>query len=314
MSTSIEKLKTEQFINRAKLKHGDKYDYSLTNFLGSDKKLDIICPTHGKFSQTASGHLRYGCRLCSKFSLKGTESFIKDAENIHGKGTYDYSKVEYKGNKNKVIIICPIHGEFKQRPNNHVTKKKAQGCPKCGDKKSRDNKRRSFEEFKEKALQVHGDKYNYDKVVYVSNLKKVTIICPVHGEFSQIPADHWYGRGCKKCGNLKNIPPWRRSDFVKLCKGQLATFYVTEFSKGDEKFIKIGITSKTVKERYEKDNKIPYNYKILKEVNLKAEDVWNLEVLNKKALKQFRYSPKNIFAGYTECFTLECLPFIKYSI
>ena len=59
---------------------------------------------------------------------KTTAQFIAEASIIHG-SQYDYSKVDYKNNKEKVCIICPIHGEFWQRPQDHIQRKT--GCPRC---------------------------------------------------------------------------------------------------------------------------------------------------------------------------------------
>ena len=56
------------------------------------------------------------------------EEFIEKARQVHG-DKYDYSKVEYKNNKTKICIVCPIHGEFWQRPNDHLN---GRGCDKCG--------------------------------------------------------------------------------------------------------------------------------------------------------------------------------------
>ena len=125
-----------------------------------------------------------------------TEEFIKRAEEIHGKGKYDYSRVEYKNNYTKITIICPIHGEFEQRPNSHLS---GYGCPNCSNERKRSN----TEEFIRKAREVHGDKYDYSKVVYKGALIKVTIICPIHREFEQRPNDHLRGKGCAKCLNRR---------------------------------------------------------------------------------------------------------------
>jgi hypothetical protein len=62
-------------------------------------------------------------------SLKTREQFIVDAVKIHG-DKYDYSKVNYLGNKVKVIIVCKNHGEFMQTPNDHTGK---HGCRKCSE-------------------------------------------------------------------------------------------------------------------------------------------------------------------------------------
>ena len=125
-----------------------------------------------------------------------TEVFLEKAKQIHG-DRYDYSKVEYKGSKNKVCIICPTHGEFWQTPNAHLC---GQGCIRCGHVKTSDHRKISTEEFIKRAKEIHGDFYDYSKVQYVNSGTKVCIICPVHGEFWQTPNGHINAkRGCQKC-------------------------------------------------------------------------------------------------------------------
>ena len=132
------------------------------------------------------------------------DDFIRLARKVHG-DKYDYSKVEYKNNKTDVCIICPIHGEFYQTPNSHYLK--GRGCPICGG-----TKKSTKEDFIIKAKQVHGDKYDYSKVVYVNNQIKVCIICPEHGEFYQAPKNHLNGQGCPKCSGNKKLT---KDDFIK---------------------------------------------------------------------------------------------------
>lgn len=62
-------------------------------------------------------------------------------------------------------------------------------------------KKLTTEEFIKRARAIHGDKYDYSKVEYINIKTKVCIICPEHGEFWQVPAEHLRGRGCKDCGN-----------------------------------------------------------------------------------------------------------------
>lgn len=95
----------------------------------------------------------------------------------------------------KVIIICPVHGEFMQTPHDHLVG----GCVKCGYNKTASHKRLTTEEFIEKAKKIHGDKYDYSKVDYINNHTKVCIICPIHGEFEIVPANFLQGHGCAKC-------------------------------------------------------------------------------------------------------------------
>jgi len=203
------KVTIEEFVERAKKVHGDKYDYSKTVYNGMHEKVCIICPIHGEFWQTPVTHLRGGgCQECasiSRWDTKGritTEVFIEKAKKIHG-DKYDYSKVEYKDSRTKVCIICPIHGEFWQTPNNHLTK---YGCKKCAMDALASNKPISVEEFIEKARKVHGDKYDYSKVIYKNCKTKVCIICPTHGEFWQTPDNHInknHPQGCPFCSESR---------------------------------------------------------------------------------------------------------------
>lgn len=195
---STKKLTTEEFIKRAKDAHGDEYDYSKSEYKNSTTKVTIICPKHGEFYQKPLDHTRgVGCVKCGYYKntrLKTTEQFIKESKKRHG-ALYDYSKVEYENSNSKIIVICPKHGEFTQTPHAHSC---GQGCPKCGIFKN--NRNKTTKEFIKNAKNVHGDKYDYSETDYTMNKKKVTIICPIHGEFSQKPNTHLCGNGCKRCG------------------------------------------------------------------------------------------------------------------
>lgn len=206
------KLTTEEFVEKAKQIHGDKYDYSESQYITSHNKINIICSKHGLFSQTPNSHLSgIGCRLCglesrTKLRTHTTESFIQKAKQVHG-DKYDYSKVEYENDKIKICIICSKHGEFWQTPHNHII---GYGCPGCKKENLRNLKADSLEGFVQKAKQIHGDKYDYSKVEYKNNSTKICIICPKHGEFWQTPNDHLSGKGCSKCHSSKGEEKIRR--------------------------------------------------------------------------------------------------------
>lgn len=129
-----------------------------------------------------------------------TEEFITKAKAVHG-DRYDYSKVKYINNQTKVCIICPIHGDFIQRPLDHI---KGSGCPECGKVKNVESRRKTTDHFIDEARKVHGDKYDYSNVNYESMSKKVCIICKEHGEFWQTPYTHLNGHGCSKCAYKGN--------------------------------------------------------------------------------------------------------------
>ncbi|MDR0676616.1 MAG: DUF723 domain-containing protein, partial [Elusimicrobiota bacterium] len=129
------------------------------------------------------------------------EQFIKEANKIHN-NFYDYSFVEYKNNKTKVKIICPIHGEFYTTPHNHLDKQS--GCPKCRYDKVAKKLSLTIGKFIERANKVHNNKYNYSLVEYKNQNSIIKIICPIHGEFLQQAGIHLQGHGCPKCANEKN--------------------------------------------------------------------------------------------------------------
>ena len=209
--SSNKKKTTKEFIERAKQIHGDKYDYSKVEYKNGNTKVCIICPIHGEFLVTPSNHIRErGCPKCrnrnsvvNNYKVKKPmavkkhtlESFIEKAKQVHG-DKYDYSKVEYKGNKTKVCIICPIHGEFWIRPDNFLC---GQGCKKCGDLIRFENKKVCQEDWIKAANELHNNKYDYSKVKYKNANSKVCIICPEHGEFFQKPSAHMQGQGCPIC-------------------------------------------------------------------------------------------------------------------
>lgn len=181
----------EWFIEKAKSIHGNKYDYSKTKYKGLSFKVCIICPEHGEFWQKAGSHLQgCGCSRCSNRYMD--ESLFKEkASIIHG-GKYDYSKVNYTNIATKVCIICPTHGEFWMRPNDHL---RGKGCAKCVWERQKND----TENFIERSRKVHDGKYDYSLVNYERVDKKVKIICPIHGVFEQIANSHLGGQGCPKC-------------------------------------------------------------------------------------------------------------------
>ena len=205
--------KTQNFIEKARKVHGDKYDYSKVEYVNSHTKICIICPEHGEFWQTPNNHLcGKGCNECGKriVSLKkssNTDDFITKAKKVHG-NKYDYSNVVYVKNNEKIKIICPIHGGFEQTPLTHLS---GCGCPKCF------GKNKNNLDFIEQSKKIHGDKYDYSKVIYKGVDYVVKIICPIHGEFEQTPRNHLNGHGCQKCAynKISNVLSYTNEIFAE---------------------------------------------------------------------------------------------------
>lgn len=199
------KLTTEQFVAKAKSIHGNKFDYSKTEYVNNQTKVCIICPTHGESWILPRQHLiGFGCRKCGyegrkKTKCKPTEDFIAALKKVHG-NKYDYSKTTYRGQKNPITFVCPKHGTITMNAGNHLC---GHGCPKCGIEQRAKSQLSTTEDFIKKATQVHHGKYDYSKSVYQGTKTKLCIICPEHGEFWQYPSNHLKGVGCPRCGYLR---------------------------------------------------------------------------------------------------------------
>ena len=216
----MRRLTTEEFIEKSRKIHGDKYDYSHVRYVNNRTMVKIICPIHHEFEQVPSSHLQgIGCPECGHEKVwenRGritTEDFIKRAIEVHG-NRYDYSKVDYKNMHTKVCIVCPKHGDFFQMPYVHLN---GQGCDKCGDNIVSEKLSMGKDKFIEKVRAVHGDKYDYSKVEYKNNSTKVCIICNRCGkEFWQTPANHLRGQGCKYCAHRSYV--YTVDEFINFAK------------------------------------------------------------------------------------------------
>ena len=190
------------------LAHGDEYGYDRMVYVKTTQKVIITCRIHGDFKQTPHKHKNgQGCPKCSKakacvnIRAKKSQSILGEFHLAHGYDNYDYSKMIYVKSTQKVIITCRIHGDFKQTPSKH---KNGQGCPECANAKAGDILRLDHDTVINGFKRVHGDDtYDYNSVDYINNNTHVLIICKEHGVFSQTPAMHIRGRGCRKCANIR---------------------------------------------------------------------------------------------------------------
>lgn len=290
----------KEFIEKARKIHGSKYDYSLVVYTRNNVKVKIICnQCKDTFSQTPNGHLLgQGCASCAGCKRLTTEQFIEKAEAIHGKNTYDYSQVDYKRSLSKVNVICPTHGLFQTKPNWMLS---GRGCPACGRERTKQPKIK-FSTFVRRSNIKHDSRYTYEASSYHNVESMVLIHCADHGSFRQRAADHMAGHGCVKCG--RNINGFGRSNFVDICNksGGQGRLYVIKCYQDNEVFYKVGITSRTVKQRY--NVKFPYKYDIVFSIKEDAAYIYDLENKIHALLKGHHYSPKIDFKGSVyECFT-----------
>lgn len=215
---NLEFIKKARLVDNHKEEDGEyKYDYPNLVYKSNRKLIKINCKNHGEFEQLPYNHLMgSGCPKCARekngLRCRSTkEKFVKKAMKIkrhkdeNGKHRYDYSKFIYYTSKILGIIICLLHGEFEQTPDNHLA---GYGCRDCGYNSSSKALADTKEEFVAKSmkLKVHKDKcgnhnYDYSKFIYKNSKTPGTIICKIHGEFQQSPDKHLAGHGCIICNH-----------------------------------------------------------------------------------------------------------------
>jgi hypothetical protein len=184
--------------------HNFFYTYP-DEYVRANQKIRIICPEHGDFYQTPNKHLSGGgCGKCVGL-YKTTEEFRNEARKIHN-NFYEYPD-EYVLSETKMRIICSVHGEFYQTPKDHLQGKRCQRCAGVNLK--------TTDEFREDAINVHGDKYKYHLVDYKGAHVKVKILCGEHGEFEQTPHSHLSGGGCPECKKSRGESKIR--NFLNIC-------------------------------------------------------------------------------------------------
>ena len=232
----------EEFVEKEKLKYGNKFDYSKVEYINNKTKVCIICHEkdkygveHGEFWQRPNDHLSgYECRKCKNKHIPTTEEWVTHASIVH-EGKYDYSKVNYVNATTKVCIICPIHGEFWQTPSNHMN---GANCPHCNS----DNKSK-MEENIHILLEQHNIKHERQKTFqwlkYKRNLfldfyipyKKIGI--EVQGEQHFVPVQRF--------GGEEFFKQQQERDKIKkkLCKQHnVKLFYITKRNYNIDEIIK----------------------------------------------------------------------------
>jgi hypothetical protein len=276
--------KLESFKEKANIKYKDKFDYGLiTDIQRLDIKVKIICPIHGEFTQTPEKHLagKYGCKRCGELaSAKAKEStlevYLQKARAVHG-DYYDYSKTVYTSIYDKFTFICPIHGEFQQLASGHLA---GYNCIKC--------RSISLNSFITRANKKHSNKYDYSKVSFRLSKDYITIICPVHGAFEQRVDSHLRGSSCPDCSS------------IGFDKTKPAILYYLKINGGQA--YKIGITNRTVEERFTKSELQCIEILATKYYNI-GEEAYITEQQVLKEYKEYQYSSeKLLLTGNTELF------------
>lgn len=202
----------------------DRYDFTNAQYHGAlERMTGVVCREHGEFTQYPA-QLRKGgsgCPQCGDVIRRAKrrspqEAVIAAAIAKHD-GFYTYERTVYVNNATKFTVTCPLHGDFKVAPNNHISG--GRGCPVCGAvkrghrvnvveaaRKTADTKLETYADaFERDARSTHGTKYDYSEVIYRGRNTKVRICCPAHGVFLQKPYQHIArAQGCPECSHHRS--------------------------------------------------------------------------------------------------------------
>lgn len=265
----------------------------------------------GLFQKAISDHISkrkpQGCKICSQ--IQQTENakkyytidMIREIGKEKYESFYTYPDQEPLLMSEKLSIICPIHGEYKQVLRSHIQNN--HHCNDCSYVSRGLERIKPLDTFIEQAKLIHGDKYDYSKFEYITARTKSVITCKsCKTDFKQTPHSHVNVKsGCFSC-NVKS-----RLDaniHLKVLNKKILHLYVVELFNEKESFIKIGITSNTVLQRF---RRCPYQVKIHLDLKLESEDAFQQEKEILKEYKDFKYNPLISFSGFTECVSKEIL-------
>lgn len=302
---------TEYFIKRAREIHGDKYDYSMAEYSGSQSPIKITCRKHGEFTQKPSAHLSgYNCNLC-----RYEDRTIKHSEFVDRLKIISPS-LTVLTESNGVRSYVKISDELGVIYNMNVGSLLKGTMPTI---RIAVDKNLAFE-IKSRA--VHGSKYDYSNSRYITTETKLDIYCNEHGIFTQRPMSHLLGAGCPKCGevltrtyNIKNPHGWNISDWsnaANLSKNFTGfKVYIINCHNDNEEFIKIGRTYVDISRRFMNKEKMPYDYEVIKIITGNVHHVFKLESKLKRICSKMKHSVKIEFGGMHECFDVKCLELIK---
>lgn len=195
------RIDTALFIERAINKHGTLFKYDLVSYKNNESKVKIRCPNGHIFEQSPTYHLKAKRNACVNCQLKNTScnEFIELSKKKYGDKTFDYSTINYTSMNSNITLRCQRGHIFTTNPTLHLREKSRGGCRKCQAINEREKNSYTQEKWIELATIKHSSKYNYSKVSYINNKSKVCILCPTHGEYSQVAGQHLRGSGCHIC-------------------------------------------------------------------------------------------------------------------
>lgn len=293
------RLTTSQFIKNVIAKHGLRYDYSKVEYISNMAKVIITCSIHGDFHQSPAQHMRgSGCQKCANNKIgsnhrRSHDDFIKIANKANPNFTI-LSKYEVSGAR---ILIKDQYDIKYLIESKRLLNKTKVSLSSAVDKTDAFIKKSNF---------IHDNRYSYSDSIYKNCTSIVKINCDLHGDFFQNGNLHLRGGGCPKCGKSG----FSRSRWIEFCenkKNSNPIVYIIRFYNHKENFIKIGITTRSLKKRFGAKSQILYDYEVIREIKGSPGFVFDKEKELHRKMNKFKYTPLKEFGGKTECFLIDAL-------
>lgn len=293
----------EQFEKDVIEKYGDIYGFSLVEYINTKTPVKLVHKEFGVVEVRPDNLLDKSIYVHkNKRKTKSTdrETFIIEAIKVYGNKD-DYTDTNIISSKHNIDIRCKKHDvTFNKTIGNYLS---GCGCPSCSAENYRELRAIPKEDYYRRASERHDSKYTYvDDYTTLSGV--VTFICEEHGKQRKNAGSHMNGYGCKKC-NIEPIKVNKRSKegYCKLSDGRSTMLYILKCSDENEEFYKIGKTFRKITKRYINSN-MPYNIEIVYKYENPADFIWDLEEELHKKYKEYKYRPRQWFAGYSEAYKL----------
>lgn len=226
-------------------------------------------------------------------------TFKAMASTFHN-GKYTYENCIYTNRDTVVTVTCPKHGDFYVTPKNHL---RGGNCTSCTLPRVT-----TTEEFIKRSIVLHKGLYTYTTSEFTKSAAHLTVECRIHGMFSITPNNHLRLKGCPTCALTKR--GWGRTKY----KGVPAMLYLVQLNTN---LFKVGITKKSVKERFAKDIKAGVQITIIQEYHfIEGTDAYDIEkiILSKTSSTMYKGPKVLSHGGDSEIRTESCLKLIEDTI
>lgn len=301
----------EKFISEVLERYGDVYDFSLLKYVNTKTPVKLIHKEFGLVEVRPSNLLdktTYVHKDKKKTKSTDKETFIEEAIKVYGNKD-DYTDSDIISSKEKIQIRCKKHDIVFTK--DIATYLKGWGCPQCSAENYRKIRKKSTEDYIERAKKVHGDNCDYTNTVYITGKDKIEVKCNIHNEvFNVLPRNHIAGNSCKKCSRdnisksllgKEGTGGYTKSGYVNQANGREAFVYLIKCWNEEEEFYKIGKTFLDINKRFTKGN-LCYFFDNIHFHFGEAGYIYDLENDLHRKYKSYKYKPLNWFAGHTECY------------